>query len=121
MRRKIIFLAALIAALGALTLAAVSKNGSATEKVIRVKAKKFEFNPSEIVVKKGELIMLELTSEDITHGFKLPDLGVRTEVKPGTVSHLRITPDKTGKFSFTCDVFCGSGHEDMSGIFVVTD
>jgi cytochrome c oxidase subunit 2 len=120
MRRKIIFLA-LIAALGALTLAAVSKNGSATEKVIRVKAKKFEFSPGEIVVKKGEPVTLELTSEDITHGFKLPDFGVRTEVKPGTVSRLRITPGKTGKFSFTCDVFCGSGHEDMSGIFVVTD
>jgi cytochrome c oxidase subunit II len=49
------------------------------------------------------------------------DFGVRAEVKPGEVTRLRITPDKTGKFPFACDVFCGSGHEEMSGTLVVTE
>ena len=84
-------------------------------------AKKFEFTPSEITIKKGETIVLELTSEDRTHGFNLPDFGVRTEVKPGAVSRVRFTPDKAGKFGFACDVFCGGGHEDMSGTLVVTE
>jgi hypothetical protein len=28
---------------------------------------------------------------------------------------------ETVRFPFRCDVFCGSGHEDMSGKLVVTD
>jgi cytochrome c oxidase subunit 2 len=30
-------------------------------------------------------------------------------------------PDKVGTFPFHCDIFCGEGHEDMTGKFVVTD
>ncbi|MGE0130835.1 MAG: cupredoxin domain-containing protein [Blastocatellales bacterium] len=121
MKRTIILLMALTSALGTATLAAALKISSATEKVIRLKAKNFEFTPGEITVSKGEPVILELTSEDRAHGFNLPDFHVRTEVKPGVVSRVHFTPDKTGKFSFTCDVFCGSGHEDMSGVLVVTE
>lgn len=121
MKRTIIVLLALSAALGTATLAAALKIRPATEKVIRLKAKKFDFTPGEVTVKKGEPVELELTSEDRTHGFNLPDFGVRIEVKPGMVSHLHFTPDKIGKFGFTCDVFCGGGHEDMSGVLVVTE
>ena len=95
--------------------------GSANEKVIQVTAKKFEFNPGEITVKKGVPLVLEVTSQDRMHGFNLPDFGVRTDVKPGEVSRIRITPDKTGKFTFFCDVFCGAGHENMSGTLTVMD
>lgn len=30
------------------------------------------------------------------------------------------TPDKSGEFPFHCDVFCGSGHESMTGTVIVT-
>ncbi|MBO0722607.1 MAG: cupredoxin domain-containing protein, partial [Blastocatellia bacterium] len=114
MRRKIIFLiAAVTAVIVNARPAVVRQTGqSGSERVIQVKAKKFEFNPGEITVKKGERVVLELTSEDRKHGFKLPDFGVRAEVAPGSVSRVVITPDKTGRFTFACDVFCGSGHED---------
>jgi cytochrome c oxidase subunit 2 len=32
---------------------------------------------------------------------------------------VRVVPQKAGRFEFHCDVFCGSGHEEMSGILVV--
>jgi len=121
MKRTIILLIALAAALGSATLTRALKVAPATEKVIRLKAKNFEFTPDKITVKKGEPVVLELTSEDRAHGFNLSDFGVRTEVKPGTVSRVSFKPGKTGRFSFTCDVFCGSGHEDMSGTLVVTE
>jgi cytochrome c oxidase subunit II len=35
------------------------------------------------------------------------------------VATVRLTLDKAGSFVFLCDVFCGSGHEDMSGTLVV--
>lgn len=91
------------------------------EQVISVKAKKFEFAPSTITVKKGVPVVLELTSEDRVHGFNLPDFKVRTEVKPDGTSRVRFTPDKTGSFTFVCDVYCGDGHEDMSGTLVVEE
>jgi cytochrome c oxidase subunit 2 len=94
---------------------------SPDEQVISIKAKKFEFTPGTITVKKGVPVVLELSSEDRVHGFNLPDFKVRTEVKPDGTSRVSFTPDKTGNFTFLCDVYCGEGHEDMSGTLVVTE
>ncbi|MBI3649590.1 MAG: cupredoxin domain-containing protein [Acidobacteria bacterium] len=95
--------------------------GSTKGKVIRLTAKKFAYSPAEITVKKGEPVVLELTSKDSKHGFNLPDFGVRADVKSGSVSRVSFTPDKVGRFTFACDIYCGSGHEDMSGTLVVTE
>jgi len=89
--------------------------------VVKLTAKKFEYTPAQITVKKGVPVTLELTSEDAKHGFNLPDFKVRADLKPGSVTRVTFTPDKTGTFSFACDVFCGSGHEDMSGTVVVVE
>jgi cytochrome c oxidase subunit 2 len=34
---------------------------------------------------------------------------------------VRFTPDKVGRFNFHCDLFCGSGHEDMMGTLIVVE
>ncbi|MFY9555396.1 MAG: cupredoxin domain-containing protein [Blastocatellia bacterium] len=98
-----------------------SGSGSFKDKVIKLTAKKFEYSPAEITVKKGEPVVIEVSSEDVKHGFTLPDFGIRTDIKPGSVNRLSFTPDKVGRFTFACDVFCGSGHEDMSGTLIVTE
>jgi cytochrome c oxidase subunit 2 len=72
-------------------------------------------------LKKGEPVILELTSEDRLHGFHIMELGVRADVLPGQPVRVRIVPDKVGTFPFTCDLFCGSGHGDMSGVILVTN
>jgi cytochrome c oxidase subunit II len=95
--------------------------GRVVDRTISLTAKKFEFKPDQITAKKGEPVVLEIKSEDVTHGFSLPDFGVRGEVKPGSVMRVRFTPEKAGQFTFTCDVFCGSGHEDMSGTLTVLE
>ena len=94
---------------------------SAQAQVIRVTARKFEYSPNEITVKKGVPVVLEITSLDRDHGFKLREFGVRADIKPGKTTRVRIVPNKTGRFPFQCDVFCGSGHEDMSGELIVVD
>nr|WP_245192177.1 cupredoxin domain-containing protein [Herbaspirillum sp. 3C11] len=90
------------------------------ERVIKVTAKRFDFAPSVIPLKRGVPVTLELTSLDIPMGFNAPDFGVRADMLPGKVAKLRFVPDKTGEFTFYCDIFCGSGHESMSGSLVVT-
>ncbi len=91
------------------------------ERVIHITAKKFDFSPDSITLKKGEPVVFEISSGDREHGFNLRAFGVRTTVSPGKVSRIRFTPDKTGKFTFSCDVFCGDGHEEMTGTVVVTE
>jgi cytochrome c oxidase subunit II len=89
--------------------------------VIEMQAKRFEFIPSEITIKKDVPVVLELTSLDVKHGFNCPGLGLHADIYPGKTTNLRFTPKKTGSFTFYCDVYCGEGHEDMTGVLVVTE
>jgi Icc-related predicted phosphoesterase len=91
------------------------------EKVMSITAKKFEYIPNEIKIKKGVPVILELTSLDQAHGFNCPDLGVRADVNPGKISRVQIVPQKTGTFEFHCDIFCGEGHENMTGKIIVEE
>ena len=102
---------------GALGLRAIAE---AAPETVRIVAKRFEWVPSEVHLKKGVATVIELTSADVPMGFSAPDFKVRADVLPGTVSRVTITPDKAGSFGFVCDVFCGTGHEDMQGTIVVT-
>ena len=87
--------------------------------VIKVTAKKFEYSPNVIRIKKGIPVILEFTSLDRLHGFSCPDLGVRADIFPGKVSQVRILLEKEGTYEFHCDIFCGEGHEGMTGTIVV--
>ena len=92
-----------------------------TAQVIKITAKKFEYSPSEITLKKGVPVVLEFTSLDVAHGFNCPDLGVRTDIIPGKASRVNLVPQKAGTFNFICDIFCGDGHEGMSGKIIVEE
>lgn len=91
------------------------------EQVIHITAKKFAYSPPHIMLKKGKPIVLELTSQDREHGFRLDELGIRADVRPGETTRVRLVPQKTGTFAFECDVFCGGGHEEMAGEIVVVN
>jgi cytochrome c oxidase subunit 2 len=97
----------------------LAKN-AAKERVIKIQAKKFVYTPNQIVLKVGEPVVLEFTSVDFMHGFKIPDMNIRADLPPGKVTQVRLTPDKAGEYDFLCDNFCGSGHEEMSGKITVT-
>ena len=50
--------------------------------MIEITAKKFEFTPSEITLKKGEPVILRLTSADRVHGFMSNPLEIDTDIPP---------------------------------------
>jgi len=114
--KRIFTHAALVTALAGLLMVvrSTAEEMRSDEQVVRISASTFQFQPSEITVKKGVPVTLELISEDRHHGFKLADFHLRADVKPGVVERIRFVPDKVGTFIFICDVFCGEGHEDMS-------
>ena len=113
LERRRMLAAGIVAAAGAFFGA--SGLARAKERVIRVTARKFAFLPREIRLKKGVPVVLEFVTADVVMGFNAPDFNVRTDIVPGKVSRLRLVPDKTGTFVFLCDIFCGDGHEGMSG------
>jgi cytochrome c oxidase subunit 2 len=112
----------LLNAFGAFALGSLAALASAQQKErsIGIVARKFDFVPDEIHVGVGENVIIELTAPEVTMGFNLVDFGLRTDIVPGRTATLRLAPDKTGTFYFHCDVFCGSGHEEMSGTLVVS-
>jgi len=88
-------------------------------RVIAIHAKKFEFTPGELELKLGDPVVFELTTDDIHMGFDAPELGLHADLVPGKPVRVPFTPRKAGSFEFACDVFCGSGHEEMSGVIKV--
>jgi cytochrome c oxidase subunit 2 len=88
---------------------------------IEISAKRFEFVPSVITVKKGEPVEIVLTTADVPHGLKFPDFNQQVRIAKGAPSTLRFTPDKAGDFTGACSVFCGSGHGKMKLTLHVTE
>ena len=99
--------------------ASAARPPARTEQVVQVTARKFEFVPSEIRLKAGVPAVIELTTLDRRHGFAVPDLGIDEEIAPGRPTLVRLTPERPGEYPFHCSVFCGDGHEGMSGRIVV--
>jgi cytochrome c oxidase subunit II len=99
----------------------VRANARPAEREIHITAKKFDFTPNTINLKKGEPVVLVISSQDRKHGFSLRAFGIHADVNPGETARIRFTPNKAGNFTFSCDVFCGEGHEDMTGTMVVTE
>lgn len=91
------------------------------DKVIQITAKKFEYSPKDIKVKKDVPVVLEFTSLDRLHGFNCPGLGIRSDISPGKTTQLRFIPSKAGTYPFHCDNFCGIGHEGMTGTITVEE
>jgi len=113
--------AAALIALGSLGVYVGAQSAEPKEKVVRITAKRFNYTPGEVTLKKGVPVVLEFTSQDILMGFNLPDFNLRADIVPGKKTRVRFTPDKTGSFVFLCDIFCGTGHEEMNGRLIVTD
>ncbi len=89
--------------------------------VIQITAKKFEYSPKDIKVKKDIPVILEFTSLDRLHGFNCPGLGIRADIFPGKTTQLSFLPNKVGTYPFHCDNFCGAGHEGMTGTITVEE
>lgn len=112
--------ARLAALLAAVFLAAAPRAARADDpRVVEITARRFQFTPGEIHLRKGETVVLRLRSEDVTHGFFERTLGLDATITPGPATEVRITPATPGRHTVICDHFCGSGHGGMKMVIVV--
>ena len=102
--------ATMLATVGCMNVLAQAK-----PRIVSIAARKFTYDPDEIILKLNEPVILRLTTTDVVMGFSVPDFAVRATIIPGQPTDLPLTPNKLGEFTFLCDVFCGSGHENMDG------
>ena len=88
-------------------------------RVVAISAKRFEFTPNQITLKRGETVTLRVSAEDRDHGFYQKDLKVDLDLTPDHPSEATITPQTAGRFVVICDHFCGSGHGNMKMVINV--
>ena len=88
-------------------------------RAIVITAKRFEFVPSTITLKKGETVKLFVTSEDVTHGLFSRSLKIDTDLTPGEKQEITVTPQTAGTFTAICHHFCGAGHGNMKLTVIV--
>ena len=100
------------------TVAAANKN---VDKVIYLKASRYGYLPSEIIVNQGDTVRIHLSSEDVTHGFYLEGYNLELEDTPSddVANSIEFTASRSGKFYFRCSATCGPLHPIMVGKFTV--
>src|ERR1700693_658986 len=120
-----------VAAYGAVVATTAAAQMSAP-RVIEASAKKYEFAPAEIHVKKAERVELSVHSVDDTHGinvdvypegaqgtmaqglvFDHPEANGKVEKKVDQL--LDFVAAEPGTYDFKCAKLCGMGHGRMQG------
>ncbi|HEV2389236.1 MAG TPA: cytochrome c oxidase subunit II [Nitrososphaerales archaeon] len=65
------------------------------------------------------IVILNITSADVTHGFYVPELDVAKDAQPGIYSQLWFNATQPGTFTIQCRQLCGVGHALMLSKLVV--
>ena len=116
-KNKIVTATLLAAACGIAVAAVAPKtklaSAAVNPKVIEITAKRFQFTPSEITLKRGEPVILRLTSTDRVHGFMSRLFKIDTDILPDKTTDIAVTPATAGNFTIICDHYCGTGHGNM--------
>jgi len=67
----------------------------------------------------GKPVKFLLRSIDVTHNFFVPEFRAKMDFLPGIVTHMWLTPTRTGTFDVLCAELCGTGHSSMRSTVVV--
>lgn len=117
MRSRFIASILVFAAAGVFTAYRITAQPPA--RVVNIAARKFEFAPKEVTLKRGETVVLHLTSLDRPHGFLQKDLGIDADIVPSKPVDVTLRPTASGRYTVICDDYCGSGHGNMKMVLVV--
>jgi cytochrome c oxidase subunit 2 len=73
----------------------------------------------DIRVPVNKPVIVEITSKDVIHCFKVVPLRVTQDAIPGMMVPVHFKATKEGKYLITCAQLCGNGHYSMNGFFTV--
>jgi cytochrome c oxidase subunit 2 len=121
MKKKLMLLALFVGIAATPLVRSRALHAQSAPRRIEVVAKRFGFSPDEIVLKKGQPVILVLRSTDVAHGLRFRELNLDVKVGKGGTTEVQFTPDKIGDYVGHCSVFCGSGHGAMTLTLRVVD
>jgi cytochrome c oxidase subunit 2 len=68
---------------------------------------------TSVVVPVGKVIVMQVTSADVIHSWKIPAFGVMQDGVPGRLAHLWFKAEEEGIFFGQCSELCGQMHAYM--------
>ena len=86
---------------------------------IQVTAHRGGFEPAVIHIKKGQDVVLEVSTTDVQHGFEVKDLGIDEPIQPGKPALITVKAERAGEYKVDCSIICGPGHDRMQSKIVV--
>ncbi|UCD80148.1 MAG: 4Fe-4S binding protein [Desulfobacterales bacterium] len=112
---------------------------TAATRHVAIDARRFGYAPSRIVVNKGDTVILQFSTSDVTHGLQLDGYPIELIARKGTtfrkhgwmedkghlhtnwsrVSSVKFRALRAGKFIFRCTETCGNLHPFMTGELIV--
>lgn len=76
---------------------------------------------NELHVPLGKPVKLTMISQDVIHGFYIPEFRTKMDVIPGRYTTQWFEPTKLGEYRIFCTQYCGTNHSEMTGkVYVVT-
>jgi cytochrome c oxidase subunit II len=69
---------------------------------------------NELHLPLGRPAVIELRANDVIHSFWVPNLSGKTDLIPGRVNYMAVTPKRLGAFRGQCAEFCGLEHARMA-------
>jgi heme/copper-type cytochrome/quinol oxidase subunit 2 len=85
-----------------------------------VTASRYKFDPPRIEVVQNDLVKIELRTADIPHSFTIDAYRIAKRVGPGQPVVFEFRADRTGTFSFYCNLRAEDGCRQMRGELVVS-
>jgi cytochrome c oxidase subunit II len=71
----------------------------------------------------GEVVQINVTSDDVVHSFNIPNLGIRIDAIPGRMNLLQFTVPTAApgtEYLIQCTEFCGQFHGIMRSFLIIT-
>lgn len=82
-------------------------------------ARKFQFDPEVIDVRRNDIVRLTITSADIDHSFTIDAYRIQKRIPAGGSVTVEFRADEVGRFPFYCSMRLDPGCEDMRGELIV--
>jgi len=90
--------------------------------VIMRTAEHGNISPRVIRVKKGDVVQLRITSEDVAHGFRIKEFDVKVyPINPGKFETVEFVAEEAGTFNFVCNITCSPRHNEVKGQLIVEE
>ena len=76
---------------------------------------------NEIRIPTDRPVYIHITSDDWLHMLSAPDLGLKQTAFPGEYNTIKTSAYESGSHQFYCTEYCGVGHSQMNGEFIVME